>query len=172
MISSVLKCMCSTHSPTLHTHRTGKCDPFHFSHRGNVAADGEAELGRLSAVLDDAEQPLELGECRCVLADPEGVRADLPMAAVLCNSVTQHLLVSAAHRSSRAAVLELARSVSDPAFLRRAALKAVSASSQVSSRFLVRLWCSALPTYRLLSKRIAEDGESHTAVMYTPDGSD
>jgi hypothetical protein len=69
-------------------------------------------------------------------------------------------------------VLVLARSLSDPAFLKRAALKAVSASSQLSSRFLVRLWCSALPTYRLLSKRIAEDSESHTAVMYTPNGSD
>ena len=101
VVSSVLKCMCSTHSPTRHTQRTGKCDPLHFSHRGNVAADGEAELGRLSSVLDDAEQPLELGECRCVLASPEGVRADLPMATVLSNRVTHQLLESAAHRSSR-----------------------------------------------------------------------
>jgi hypothetical protein len=97
VVSSVLKCRCSTHNPTTYTQRTGKCDPLHFSHIGNKAADNEVEQGRLSAVLSDVEQPLELGECRCVLANPEGVRADLPMATVLSNRVTHQLLESAAH---------------------------------------------------------------------------
>ena len=164
--SGELTCMCHTLDPV---NAEGECDPQHRAHRGNMAADEAAEQGREQSQLVDAEDSLSQGELKCALVDPARGRIDMPVKSLVRQKVQQQLLTAAGERSRRAKDLEEARSAADTQGWKRAALK-VRSGSDISSRFLVRLWCDCLPTYSLLAKRIGQHVGGKTAQMYTPEG--
>ena len=96
-----------------------------------------------------------------------------PFSQLMETSVSKALLHNAIdHGKVRTQRLDLFLRASDPASRRHAMKTAAGGDSDLSERFLTRLWVGVLPTYSIIAKRIHSGSDNVARAMYTPVGAD
>ena len=170
--ASTFRCACNDPN-TLDAPVVPRCKPNHAAHLGNAFADTLAEEGvdqqREEHGADDISRTLKMR------VSFESVRrgSSEQFSKLVEASVSEALLNSAIDRGKvRAQRLDLFLRASDPASRRHAMKTAVGGDSDLSERFLTRLWVGVLPTYSIIAKRIHSGSDNMTRAMYTPVGAD
>ena len=151
---STFRCACNAYS-TLEEPMPPRCLPNHAAHLGNAYADLLAEEG----VDGLPEQHGPGGASRALkmrinFEPTRGGDGD-QLARLMEACVTDSLMHSAIDRGKvRAQRLDVLLRASDPLSRRYAMELAAAGDSDVSERFLTRLWVGVLPTYSIIAKRI------------------
>jgi ribonuclease HI len=146
-----------------------RCKPNHPAHRGNAKADVLADQGAAQIPREHTWK----GEVRIFPSRTVGPTTGDTLKDVLQLAVTHSLKEAACVASKiRATRARAALEASDPAMRKKAMKLAASKSSDLSERFMVRLWMDVLPTYGILAKRIwsHKSEDSKFRDMYTPEG--
>ena len=160
-----LEVKCTTHRCACHRDSlegATKCNPLHWTHKGNEEADKEADAG------PSAQGPTERwkGELRVFPAPTGQPITGHKLKEVLETAIHKTLLLGAKGKV-RAQRIEERNANTDPTLRGRAARTTIA---DCGERFRTRAAMDILPTYARLAKAVHGSHDNKMRRMYTPEG--
>jgi len=161
---------CTTHRCACHRDSlpdATKCNPAHWTHRGNHKADRAADHGSETVGPGEGWRaevrvfPVERG------SHVTGKKLGDVLESAVNNALFRRARLKDKHRAAR---LEARNAATDPELRTRLAKKTTSSWRNVSERFATRAAMDILPTYVTLARRMHGSPDNSTRKQYTPEG--